>query len=88
MKKSLESDDGEDFEELLEMSDDELDQKLEEFKGPISQFDEKTKEKLSSLLLKPEDEPYQPDSETYAHLYKLVGSPLPIIAYLCSTFIL
>ena len=42
LKKSLNSD-SEDFEELLEMSDDELDQKLEEFKGPISTFDEETK---------------------------------------------
>ena len=42
MKKSSDSDSG-DFEELLEMSDDELDQKLEEFKGPISTFDEETK---------------------------------------------
>ena len=42
LKKSSDSDSG-DFEELLEMSDDELDQKLEEFKGPISTFDEETK---------------------------------------------
>lgn len=42
LKLSLNSD-SEDFEELLEMSDDELDQKLEEFKGPISTFDEETK---------------------------------------------
>ena len=70
------------------MSEDELDQKLEEFKGPITTFDEQTKKKLSTILTNLEDEPSQPDNETYRHLYNLVGSPLLLIIYLISTFIL
>lgn len=35
------------------MSDDELDEKLDEFKGPIRTFDDETRKKLGTLMLDP-----------------------------------
>ena len=57
---------------MLDLSDDELDDKLEEFKGPISTVDEKTKQQLG-VLIDPNAGSVFPDDEAYSQLYNLAG---------------
>ena len=63
------------------MSEQEIDQKLKDFRGILKEMDVDQEKQLGQLMLKPEDEDINPDSETYSRLLELTGGKLSFLLY-------
>ena len=71
--------------ERFDLIDEEIDEKLQEFKGVAGQFAQGNAQMkdVSQLLLDSSKEDTNPDKETYQKLIKLVGGPVYVICFLC-----
>ena len=69
------------------MKEEEIDEKINDFRGPISKIDDVTSKQFSKALVNPEDENVTPEKETYKKLLKLAGGVIPVIIYIFSSLI-
>ena len=69
-----------------DMLEEEIDEKLVEFKGPINTVDEATSNQLGKILVDLEDENVDPDMQTYKNLLNLAGGVIPVAIFLVSSF--
>ena len=67
----------------LDLTEEECDEKLEEFRGIIEkEIDGNTSAVIGKLLKSEEEEDIDADDETYSKLAALVGGPIPIVLFL------
>ena len=67
----------------LDLTEEECDEKLEEFRGIIEkEIDGNTSAVIGKLLKSVEDNYLDPDDETYTKLAALIGGPIPIVLFL------
>jgi hypothetical protein len=65
------------------LTEEDCDEKLEEFRGINREVDEDTNAIVGKLLKSEEDEDVNADDETYKKLAALVGGPLPVFCFAC-----
>ena len=68
---------------VLDLNEEQIDKKLEEFRGVNREVDEATNKIVGKLMQNEEDENVDADKDTYTKLWALIGGPIPVILFAC-----
>ena len=63
------------------MTEEDLDKKLEDFRGVSKEIDQKTSKTVGKLFVEDENSQVSADNSTYRKLFALVGGPVPVVIF-------